>query len=260
MIDERFEQSIEAFKYWSFPFYCKFVQDSILNQTFNNVDSKLVAYSTHVSKFLNDVRRSGFMINPSVDNLVNYRLFDRDMPFFKWSSKQYPYEIKQLLSGEMTTLYADIEFSHFNVIKFCTLNVLIEENDASVNKTLNELLNEFYIELIHSGDSDYKYLEKTYEISMNYQSYEKLYVKYQYGSKININANGSYKKLEGNKQGVLSPYTLWQFKLKATKPQDENQLLERINSLLHSGIEIRLVLYGYGQYVEFSETNSCENN
>lgn len=70
--------------------------------------------------------------------------------------------MKQLLTGKSTTLYADIDYARFDNLKFCNLEISIETDDSNSNRTLNELLNEFKIQLKHSGESYYKFNEKTF--------------------------------------------------------------------------------------------------
>ena len=74
-----------------------------------------------------------------------------------------------------------------------------------------------------------------------------------------MNANSSYKKLVVNKP-VLSPYTLWQIRLSKADKWQEKELLSKINSLFYSQAEIRVVLYGQGQYVESVNVNSCQDS
>jgi hypothetical protein len=163
IIEERYQQAVEAFKYWSFPFYCEYTQttENFVNDNSNDIDLKVSKYEKNLEIFLNHVRTDNAEIRPTIDNHVVFRLFDRNIPFFQWNSKTYPYELKRLLSGKLTTLYADINYSKFDAIKFCTLDILIETNTPSTNKTLNDLLKNFMIELTYSGESNYKYKGKT---------------------------------------------------------------------------------------------------
>ena len=73
------------------------------------------------------------------------------MPFFQRSSKNYLYELKRLLSGQNTTLYADINFARFDANKFCTLELLIETDELNSNHTIK--LKEFMVEMTHSSES-----------------------------------------------------------------------------------------------------------
>ena len=89
---------------------------------------------------------------------------------------------------------------------------------------------------------------------MNSKMGDRLTLSYQYGSLNNM--NNSYKKLAANKP-VLSPYTFWTMRIKAVKEEREKELLNKIDSLLNGNVEIRVFLYGNGQYVESLTGNTC---
>ena len=103
---------------------------------------------------------------------------------------------------------------------------------------LNNILSNFFVELTHFGESNYKYNERFYSINSYYHG-EKLMLRYQYGCRNNCtNANESYKKLEKNKP-LLSPYAFWGIKL---KPIDNkrNNLFEEINKIIQFNSEIEI--------------------
>jgi hypothetical protein len=206
---------------------------------------------------LDIVRNSKVEIKPSIDNHIQSFSFEKEHAFFKWSSHKYPFEVKQLLSGEKTTLYADIKDAKFDAIKFCTLYLLIEIK--STNSTLNEksrkFFENFFVELKHSGVSYYKYKQDTFIINMNYDSGEKLLLRYKYGSTSIENTNESYRKLAENKP-VLSPYTFWEIKLDPISPKDKINLFDGILPIFKGADEIIISLNGKGQYV----TESMKRN
>jgi len=257
IIEERYQQAVNAFKFWSFPFNCEYIQNNLRNEETNagNIDFKINIYAKQLEQMLNHVKNDKSEIRPSIDNHVINRLFDRYIPFFQWSTRNYPYELKRLLSGKLTTLYADINYARFDAIKFCTLDLLIETDAPDTNRTLNGLLKNFIVEMTHSGESNYKYKGKTITINMNYQSGEKLSLKHQYGS--TENSNNSFKKLAANRP-VLSPYTFWTIQIKAIEKEKEEELFEKIDSIMHENVELKVFLYGQGQYVDDSKENVCD--
>jgi len=184
IIVERYQEAVEAFKYWSFPFDCKYAKDIDIDDT-ESFAQKINNYEKHLEMYLSDVRDDKIKLNPSIDNHVMKNFFSKNDPFFQWSSKNHPYDLKRLLSGQPTTLYADVSFSEYEAVKFSTLEILIESDNPSSNKTLNELLENFLIEMTHSGQSYYKYENKISQINMNYKS-EKLLLKFQYGFSMKI--------------------------------------------------------------------------
>ena len=152
---------------------------------------------------------------PRIDN--NLQRWPTSESFFKWSSDTHSKEIKQLLSGESALFYADITKSRVDALKFNAAYITVEiKSDNGSNKTLNSLLEHFYIELTHSGVSKYKFKDKYYSISSNYNWNEKLLIRYQYGG--SVCANEACRKLAENKP-LISPFTLWQMKIEPIKPK-----------------------------------------
>lgn len=234
LIEERFQQAVDACNYWSFPFHCEYTRN-------------ITNYVIQLEELLDYVKKDKVGLEPSLNNRVFQRLFNEKAPFFQWNSDNYPIEIQQLLSGQSSTLYADVDYARFDAIKFTTLYLQIESDQSNSNKILNELLEQFYIELTHSGESNFKYKEKNYKIDMNYESEHRLMLKYQYG--IRSNANASYKSLEINRP-VLSPYTFWTIRIKAVKREKEVELLKKIKTIVHGNVKIKVSLCGQGLYVD----------
>jgi hypothetical protein len=125
----------------------------------------------------------------------------------------------------------------------------------SANETLNKLLKNFFVELTHSGISNYKFKNYYYVINLNYNSAEKLLLRYQYGSTSSENSNESYKKLADNK-AMLSPYTFWDIKIKQIKTG--NNILNEIAKIALENDEIIVYLCGKGSFIskDLKSTNS----
>jgi hypothetical protein len=262
---EMFEQSIKAFKYWSFPFFCEYTRDMVIKDIeLGNANQTIYKYKEALGMLLEKIKRSEFSIDPSIDNYIQSISFEQDNPFFEWSSKDYPFEIRQLFNGNLTTLYADVNHAKFDAIKFCTLYIFIEIKSSEIaNKTLNSLLKNFYVELKHSGISNYKFKQANYVINLNYNSDEKLMLKYEYGNPNSENSNETFKKLAKNKP-VLSPYTFWGITI---YPQNlagnkKNPLKELALFLNENNHEIFVSLRGKGQYVSDAikvKSTGCRN-
>jgi hypothetical protein len=61
------------------------------------------------------------------------------------------------LRGEEVTLYADVNKASHDALKFKQLFLLVEANNStSDNKTLNELLEHFWVRLVYSGKSEFR--------------------------------------------------------------------------------------------------------
>ena len=261
IIKERYEVALEAFKHWSFPFFCEYKK---------KLDpSRKGSYAKNL-RFLLEIIRNDQDQLTLYDNYVFPTFsFESEFAFFKWPSKQYDFDVRRLLSGETATFYADIRKSEvsqkFDAIKFCTLYLSIEIKDESSqtskhSEELASLLGQFYIELVHTGESNYKFNGRYYTIESYLKSEEKLKLISQYGCRAAEkceNMNASFKKMAKSKP-MLSPYTLWQFRIypiDSTKRTLNQQMLEKIRDLALDK-EVIISLNGYGQYVSAELKNS----
>jgi hypothetical protein len=254
IIKERYHKAVEAFKYWSFPFYLCHKYE--IESTKEN--EVLITNMENVLKnLLEQVKNDQIKLQPGLDNLIQYYMFEKDAPFYSWSSIDYDHEIRILLRGEQALLLADVRNSNYDAVKFCTLFLQFKiMNSLDDDDKLNNILSNFFVELTHFGESNYKYNERFYSINSYYHG-EKLMLRYQYGCRNNCtNANESYKKLEKNKP-LLSPYAFWGIKL---KPIDNkrNNLFEEINKIIQFNSEIEVTLNGYGQYI--AEANNLKKS
>jgi hypothetical protein len=214
MIKEKYQKAIEAYKYFSFPFYCEKITYLKLipsNDENNNETSTelILKYSNNLKRLSDEIKNEEAEITKK-DNYLQSLEFENDLSFYEWSSNDFPFEITQLLNGTKTVFYADVKKTEFDALKFCTINIQIKINSNNkVSTELNTLLNKnVLVELTHSGISNYKLKNDIYVINLNFNSDKKLLLSYQYGSKKVKNANEAYSKLASNKP-VLSPYTFW---------------------------------------------------
>ena len=73
------------------------------------------------------------------------------------SSREQSSEIRPFLRGEEVTLYEDVNKASHDALKFKQLFLLVEANNStSDNKTLNELLEHFWVRLVYSGKSEFR--------------------------------------------------------------------------------------------------------
>jgi hypothetical protein len=255
VIAERYEQALEAFKYWAFPFFCAYTNGINIydSDSSSSIDERVKGYVESLNKLRDKFNNYEAVLIPSIHNYIQNEHFKGDNSFYKWTSSMFPFEFKQLLSGEMVTFYADIKQSRFDAIKFCKIDLVIDIKSTNANSSqlLNNLLIEFYVELTHSGVSYYKYLNDVYVINLNYNSGEQLLLRYPYGFAGNhgtASPNESYKRLAVNIP-VLSPYTFWQIKLVPINSIKKEQLLRDIKNLISATDDIVVSLDGYGQYI-----------
>ena len=262
MIAERYQQMVNAFRHWSFPFFCEFTRGYIIisdeNLISDKLDDTVAKYGESVSQLLEIVKEQVATLKPK-DNHVQSFKFDKETPFYKWSSLSNSYEITRLLTGSNVTLLADIGrvVHKRDALKFSTLNLEVEViGDPKLNQTLNSLLGHFFIEMTHSGKSYYSFQQTTYLIDMNYQSDSegnKLKLRYKYGDASTEFANDSKKKLAANKP-VLSPYTFWEMRIwplvESNRENFFKQLAGQLAQLKRDDREIRVSLTGLGEYLQ----------
>lgn len=267
IIIDRYHQAIDAFKYWSFPFFCQYTSDlAIYDAKVNNyekTDEMINNLANSLQSLLNRIKNFETQLKPVIDNYIQGFSFENDFSFFKWSSAKYPIEIEQLLNGRKTTFLADFDEENgevFDAVKFCTIYLTIETKDPVKNEKLKNLLKKFFVELTHSGISKYKLNKNKYTIDMNLNKGEKLKLRYPYSSTDSNEGNESYKKLSSNK-AILSPYTFWDIELVSISKNNEYMLLNEL-SMLVKNEEVIVSLNGKGQYLVPNEhyAETCENN
>jgi hypothetical protein len=265
IIKEKYQKAIEAYKYFSFPFYCEKITDLKLipsNDENNNETpiELILKYSNNLKRLSDEIKNEEAEITKK-DNYLQSLEFENDLSFYEWSSNDFPFEITQLLNGTKTVLYADVKKTEFDALKFCTINIQIKINSNNkVSTELNTLLNKnVLVELTHSGISNYKLKNDIYVINLNFNSDKKLLLSYQYGSKKVKNANEAYSKLASNKP-VLSPYTFWEIQLKPIRKNHFN-IFNEILSITRDQNEIIVSMHGIGKYLkdEYDQKSDCKN-
>jgi hypothetical protein len=168
---------------------------------------------------------SGHRIPGSESNFIQSFNFEKKASFYKWFSSDFPIEIEQLLSGKNVTLYADINEAKYDLVKFNTIGLRLEViSDSKANETLNEALEAFSYELIHSGVSNFRF-------------HQKKYMKYFKSNPIEV-----------------SPYTTWNLRLIPANQKVEafEKLHAVFRSLVQDSNEISVLLEGKGHFTNHS--------
>ena len=208
-----YDQALESFDYWSFPFSCVLTQH-LKKQIDDQIEHKDLIISERVrvlDQLLKIMNKSEIENNnPKKEKYIKRFEFDRMSPFYQWSSEFHSLEINRLLSGEETTFYADISSAKFDVIKFSKLNLHIEIlSNRSSNETLHNLLEtNFFVDLTYMGPSFPKFRSKVVKINF----IEQLLFSFKYGSNSLDESNEAFKKLESSEPKLI-PYTFWKIKL-----------------------------------------------
>jgi GTPase SAR1 family protein len=264
IVTEQYNKAMKAFSQWAFPFVEHYLEelkhdlpDCIPILSYQKTEEDIVRQIAQVIERLKQkIDESEAVVNPKIDNIRFSSTFDKIEPFdpfFEWSYEQNSKEIDKLLQGDEATLIADARNSTHDAIKFATIGIKIELTNPEQNIELQKLLENFQVELTHSGISSYKYNNKIYKISSNGPSGEQINLVYQYG---NIDrgthlkhANEAYKKLKQNIP-ILSPYTTWKIRISPINQRDHlifNKIPKKLSSL-------KISLIGHGHYVKVSNT------
>ncbi|RNA22783.1 hypothetical protein BpHYR1_041620 [Brachionus plicatilis] len=268
-IREAVKKSFQAFSFWPFPFYCDYLKNKTNNAELiqNDTNERMLIYEETINNIRSIVNDHEININFKIDNyLINFN-FENESSLFKWSSRDFPFEVEQLFLGNFSTFYSNVKNSSYNAVKVSQIRISIECQSRKINQIFDEILRKFAVNMIHNGESNYRLLDKFYKFSS--LTREQLELQYSYGchlhSKCNLE-NDSFRKLSNSKRPSISPYTFWRIKLvpKDKNPLKVNEQLHRLNSIFKEIDEpIIISLNGYGQYVndEFnkhSNVNNCE--
>ena len=181
------------------------------------------------------------------DTYLASRNFDRKSPYYQWTYTSRSNEISKLLNGESVEFFADAKESIFDAVKLITVNLIIEiESSPEANETLNKLLENFEVELEHSGTSNYKFKNKIYEIKSTGKN---LTLFFQYGSKSEEILN--FRVFDKISKAKLSPFTWWRINMQVNEENNENKdiILKEISSLTKNHPYVKVLLIGKGTYV-----------
>jgi hypothetical protein len=71
IIFEKYNQALEAFKYWSFPFFCEYTRDIVIYNddkvNADNIDSMISSYANSIKKLLDKMRSAEIEIKSEID-------------------------------------------------------------------------------------------------------------------------------------------------------------------------------------------------
>lgn len=262
VIRERYARSLQAFDYWSFPFYCEFRKRLKLNEsridTFSSQQT-VDFYSANLKAMYDLLNDYDTTIVPEIDNNLMYYSFNKTVLAI-WSTQNHSSEIRSLFNGSFATFYADINECRLDAVKFSVVQIRVEtKENSSANTRLDRLLSHIDVELTHSGRSYYKWRTNVRMIDSYLNTSHRLSFTYQYNclGKDNCgDANAVYKKLEKHKP-LLSPYTFWEIRLKFGN--DSHEQLNEIQSIVKYN-QVSISLIGKGTYVAKEQTSGDQHS
>lgn len=171
--------------------------------------------------------------------------------FFTWKNEDHHQEISDLLSGKEVSLNADIRKSEVDefAVKFRVLALEFKTKDPSKQSVINDLLQAFRVNMVHSGESYYRCDEKIYTIRSKPLSFW-----------YNFEAHGSpthkSRGYEDNDRGdyMLSPHARWNISLTNLR-NERNISFDKLEEFIDN---VDLELSGKASYVIKDVVNCSE--
>lgn len=246
LVLEQYVRAVAAVRQWAFPFANLYLGDLISLKQFaetKSMENLLGLVTQHIRLLQDKVTGSANEISSAIDNYVWKGKFISGFsngPFYVWDAKTARREIIDLLKGQSTTFFADVNRTspEKTAIKFNRVELQIKSTDPIVQAELTRALQGVRVELRHSGLSYYRHSDKVYQLSND----EGFCIAYAIGADSNEveAANEVYTKMK-NGEFMLSPYARWAIRL-----ENVEGLFNKFATKLDT-FEIHLV--GNGQYV-----------
>jgi hypothetical protein len=266
ILNEIYSKAMQAFRYWSFPFYCFYLEKIKLPKNGkNDINSLIKESSNRLNALLNIVQKDKMSIH-AIDNYILTSHFSPRFPFYEWSFNESQYELHNLLNSysHKATFPTFLDSKNFvltnriaslNGLKFSSLYLLVEAHSSPAkNESLNRILNEFRVELKYMGSSNYNFRGEHFKIPVNSIENEEIILSFDYGcSSLTCDqSNQSFKKLK-NGRALLSPFTTWEISFIPSDFLSQNELLilnRKLKNVLNDDLsDITLKLCGIGQFI-----------
>lgn len=261
ILKEIYSKAMQAFRYWSFPFNCFYLEKIKLPKTGTNDINNLIKENLNtLNSLLTFVQKDKMSINAKIDNYILTSHFSPRYPFYKWSFNESQFEIQSLFNpnsykATFPTFLDTNQITSLNALKFSSIYILIEAHSSQAkNETLNRILSDFRVELKYVGYSFYKFRSNTFVIPMDSIENEDIILGFNYGCTISkcYNLNQSFLKFTNGK-AILSPFTTWEISLIPFEYMSNNEkkkLSQELKSVLKDDLsDITLKLCGVGQFI-----------
>ncbi|KAF8764966.1 hypothetical protein HNY73_022989 [Argiope bruennichi] len=248
LVLKHYQTALNAFKQWVFPFASHYLEESMMPSHLQ-VDGNMRGLVFNAAKQIGNLKKKISLYKASAretDEILIRGEFNNPCgscdPFFVWKDEKYRSEISKLLSGQAVALKSDVRLSEpgKDAIKFRLIKLYFRSKNESVQTQLDETLKMFDISATHIGNSYYRYDEEIYLITSPKKT---ILYSFEENSRTGdpVRENEVYAKIKSGDL-MLSPYTMWIFKLNATRKSTFRELS------IYKG-EIDLELEGKGSYV-----------
>lgn len=245
LVIKQYETTVAALKQTVFPFAHNYFKElkmspefefeekieDLVEKTVKEVEKikhKLIEYKIAIQNQDEYIHRGHFYSN-----------YTSTEPFFVWSNQEL---VSRLLSGEEVTARSNIIQSpkDKDAIKFNLIEINFKTKNESMQQEINQILKGFKISAIHMGNSYYRSQNKIFTIISPSQKLFYSFEKDANGEP--LDKNDVYIKIK-NGDLMLSPYTLWKFRLVKSSKIPFSDLTGYKN-------QTNLELVGLGSYVE----------
>ncbi|CAG8818216.1 39101_t:CDS:2, partial [Gigaspora margarita] len=250
IIFDYFKRATNAFKQWIFPFANMY--SDVLHSLSDDNNNDINNIEQNTKELYLKVKECKINTNDNDSSLV-YTVFNSEnktsRPFFVWENKKYSQEISKLLNGEEVTIKADIIKSDSNksAIKFNEIGIRFKSIDKTIQDNIDHELEYFDIEMVHLGNSYYRYGDKYYMIISNKQVITYSFEKTENDRNKPLRRNEVYNKIKKGEL-MLSPYTMWKIKLEPTNNTGFSELKK------YNKVDLELV--GHGSYMKYTKNSN----
>ncbi|CAL8092051.1 unnamed protein product [Orchesella dallaii] len=279
-----YEQALNAFKQWVFPFAKNYLhpEDLTADSTITKQDIAQVAelYLSRIERLRTAISTYNTMTVKGDDILIKSYFSsesESSQPFYVWRNEEWDHSIREFLSGKTVNLRAQVWKNGEDkvrgrrraAIKFKTIELYLKHRNASAQPELDSALNKYLLTMTHSGISYYRVLSDVVVMKGANQTTRYSLEKrcssggsggsaaahascsnVQSGTNLGgrVAGNVVYSKFQDQSSDyLLSPYTMWTFELVDTQNSKENadfKILEKYVT------ELDLELRGDGMYID----------
>lgn len=247
---EQYSKIFMSFKQWAFPFASKFLNvkgllkvsnnrnsfDEVTDLACQNLESmraRVEEYSTSVMKMDESIMKANFAPGQAVG------------PFFVWSAKNSRQEIIELLQGKPTIFVSEVSDPCVRAcVKFNRIGLEIKCDIKEHDAKLEDILQGYYFELTHLGNSCYKFRNQVYQFP---SSPITMICNFKQESKNSSMTNMAFAKI-AEASCTLSPYACWVISLKPIGFRVPKDSLEKALRTVIG--HVKVVLVGEGIFVD----------
>ncbi|XP_037051307.1 uncharacterized protein LOC119085138 isoform X2 [Bradysia coprophila] len=250
-----YENSMNAFKQWVFPFARSYLEASTLPESLKPVQDEdslremVVVASKQLKQIKDHITQYWATIPANEKFFFTAKFYSNEKlggPFYIWTKEHHKKEIEALFKGDEITLLADVRKSEPFVtsrraIKFALiyLRFLLDSSDEARKAKFEDVLEYFVVNMVYTGVNYYEFQDQIYvingvPITLSYG------IKRDSKGEPEIISTSRDKLLNGDL--LLSPFGLWTVKLTADRKEAFQLIKEFVG-------DVSLELAGKGKYI-----------